>query len=149
MTILDTSTGRCITESMSADVAMREFTDAEMESSIASGTPMDKAGAYAIQDDEFRPASMLNGCYPNVMGLPVCRVVEILAELGCSIPDWADMTVPLPDAWANARSSPVTRPPVLRPPVLEARSERTRHRANGVAGHLPGCILGSGTREID
>ena len=92
MTILDASTGRCITESMSADVAMREFTDAEMESSIASGTPMDKAGAYAIQDDEFRPASMLNGCYPNVMGLPVCRVVEILAELGCSIPDWADMT---------------------------------------------------------
>ena len=80
MTILDASTGRCITQSMSADVAMREFTDAEMESSIASGTPMDKAGAYAIQDDEFRPASMLNGCYPNVMGLPVCRVVEILAE---------------------------------------------------------------------
>ena len=68
---------------------MRDFSDAEMEQSIASGTPMDKAGAYAIQDDEFRPASMQHGCYSNVMGLPACRVVEILADLG-----WAAINCP-------------------------------------------------------
>ena len=94
LTILDAATGRCVTDSMSADVLMREFTDAEMEASIASGTPMDKAGAYAIQDADFQPASLQSGCYSNVMGLPSCRVVEILADLGCPLPDRLSMSVP-------------------------------------------------------
>ena len=94
ITVYDAATRRCITESQTADVLMRQFTDAEMEQSIASGTPMDKAGAYAIQDDDFRPASLQRGCYSNVMGLPACRVVEILADLGCPLPDYAGMIVP-------------------------------------------------------
>ena len=94
ITVYDAATRRCVTEAHTADVLMRDFTDAEMEQSIASGTPMDKAGAYAIQDDEFRPASLQRGCYSNVMGLPACRVVEILAELGCNLPDWTNMVVP-------------------------------------------------------
>ena len=94
LTIYDAATQRCITDSMAADVLMREFTDDEMERSISSGTPMDKAGAYAIQDAEFQPASLKDGCYPNVMGLPCCRVVEILADLGRTLPDAASMAVP-------------------------------------------------------
>ncbi len=94
ITVYDAATRRCLTESHTADVLMREFTDAEMEQSIASGTPMDKAGAYAIQDDEFRPASLQHGCYSNVMGLPACRVVEILGDMGCPLPDYAGMAVP-------------------------------------------------------
>ena len=93
-TVYDAATGRCITDSNAADVQMRDFTDAEMEQSIASGTPMDKAGAYAIQDTDFRPASLLSGCYSNVMGLPACRVVDTLAEMGCVLPDGDSMTVP-------------------------------------------------------
>ena len=93
-TIYDAATGRCITDATAADVLMRDFSDAEMEQSIASGTPMDKAGAYAIQDDEFRPASLQHGCYSNVMGLPACRVAEILTDLGCPLPDRNAMTVP-------------------------------------------------------
>ena len=94
ITIYDAATRRRVTESQTADVLMREFTDAEMEQSIASGAPMDKAGAYAIQDDEFRPASLQRGCYSNVMGLPACRVVEILADMGCKLPEYAGMSVP-------------------------------------------------------
>ena len=94
ITVYDAATRRCVTESHTADVLMRDFSYAEMEQSITSGTPMDKAGAYAIQDDEFRPASLQHGCYSNVMGLPACRVVEILAEMGCKLPDRAHMTVP-------------------------------------------------------
>ena len=94
LTAYDAATGRCLTEAMTAEVVMREFTDAEMEESIASGTPLDKAGAYAIQDAEFRPARLLRGCYSNVMGLPVCRVLELLAELGCGLPDRAGMGAP-------------------------------------------------------
>ena len=94
-TVYDAATGRCITDANAADVQMRDFTDAEMEASIASGAPMDKAGAYAIQDPDFRPASLLAGCYSNVMGLPACRVVDTLAELGCPLPDPVSMKVPL------------------------------------------------------
>ena len=93
-TVYDAATGRCITAANAADVQMRDFTDAEMEESIASGTPMDKAGAYAIQDPDFKPASLLSGCYSNVMGLPACRIVDTLAEMGCALPDQASMTVP-------------------------------------------------------
>ncbi len=94
ITVYDAATGRCITDAMSADVQMRNFTDAEMEQSIASGTPMDKAGAYAIQDDDFRPATLRHGCYSNVMGLPACRVIEMLADLGCPLPPVSAMSVP-------------------------------------------------------
>ncbi len=94
ITVYDAATRRCVTESHTADVLMRDFTDVEMEQSIATGAPMDKAGAYAIQDDEFRPASLQHGCYSNVMGLPACRVVEILADMGCQLPDYTGMTVP-------------------------------------------------------
>ena len=105
LTVYDAATGRCITDAMAADVLMRDFTDAEMERSIASGTPMDKAGAYAIQDADFRPAALQKGCYSNVMGLPACRVVEILSDLGCALPDYRGMTVPpgctIPCPWAE------------------------------------------------
>ena len=93
-TVYDAATGRCLTDANAADVQMREFTDAEMEESIASGAPMDKAGAYAIQDPDFRPASLLSGCYSNVMGLPACRIIDTLAEMGCPLPDRASMTAP-------------------------------------------------------
>jgi 23S rRNA (uracil1939-C5)-methyltransferase len=93
-TLYDAATGRCVTAANSADVEMRDFTDAEMEASIASGAPMDKAGAYAIQDPDFRPASLLSGCYSNVMGLPACRVIDALAGMGCALPDRASMSVP-------------------------------------------------------
>ena len=94
-TVYDAATGRCLTDANAADVQMRDFTDAEMEESIASGTPMDKAGAYAIQDSDFRPASLLSGCYSNVMGLPACRIIDTLAEMGCPLPDRASMTAPI------------------------------------------------------
>jgi len=94
LTVVDAASGRCLTDSMTCPVLMREFTDAEMEASIASGTPMDKAGAYAIQDQEFQPASLLNGCYTNVLGLPLCRLVELLAALGCPLPSKGAMPLP-------------------------------------------------------
>ena len=86
LTVINAATGQTLTDHMTADVQMRSFTDSEMEESIASGTPMDKAGAYAIQDQVFRPAVMTSGCYSNVVGLPLCRLVEMLGELGYPVP---------------------------------------------------------------
>ncbi len=86
VTVINVSTGKTRTEHLTGEIAMRDFTDAEMEASIASGMPMDKAGAYAIQDREFRPAVITAGCYTNVVGLPLCRLIAMLQELGYPAP---------------------------------------------------------------
>ena len=86
LTVINAATGQSLTDHMTADVQMRGFTDSEMEESIASGIPMDKAGAYAVQDQVFRPAVMTSGCYTNVVGLPLCRLIEMLGELGYPVP---------------------------------------------------------------
>jgi MAF protein len=65
------------------DVSMRNYSDGEIQAYIASGDPLDKAGAYAIQHADFHPVQNLQGCYANVMGLPVCHLVSMMAELGC------------------------------------------------------------------
>ena len=86
LTIIDAATGHSLTDCLTAEVLMRDFSDAEMETSLASGIPMDKAGAYAIQDKEFQPARLLAGCYSNVVGLPLCRLAAMLQELGFPTP---------------------------------------------------------------
>lgn len=71
------SSGSCITP-----VLMRSYSEAEIDAYIASGDPMDKAGAYGIQSRTFQPTGRIDGCYFNVMGLPVCVLVDLLAEFG-------------------------------------------------------------------
>ncbi len=75
----------------SSDVAMREYSDDEMEAYIESGEPFDKAGGYAIQDREFAPVSALSGCYLNVVGFPLCEVMRLMSEVGVDVrlrPEW-------------------------------------------------------------
>jgi 23S rRNA (uracil1939-C5)-methyltransferase len=86
VTVIDVASGRRLTDSLTASIAMRELSDEEIEASIATGTPRDKAGAYAIQDQDLRPGELVEGCYTNVVGLPLCRLAEMLAELGCPLP---------------------------------------------------------------
>ena len=59
---------------------MRAYTDEEIEDYIATGDPFDKAGAYGIQHPEFRPVAEFNGCYLNVVGLPLCLLDRLLAQ---------------------------------------------------------------------
>ena len=69
----------------SSDVAMREYSDAEIEAFIESGEPFDKAGGYAIQDGGFAPVSALTGCYLNVVGFPLCEVMRLMTEVGANV----------------------------------------------------------------
>ena len=62
-------------------VVMRAYTDAEVDAYIARGEPFDKAGGYAVQDEEFRPVERLEGCYLNVVGLPLCAVAAGLMSM--------------------------------------------------------------------
>lgn len=66
-------------------VWMRDLTDVEIASYVASGDPLDKAAAYAVQHRDFRPVARVEGCFANVMGLPVCRVAEVLREFGAPV----------------------------------------------------------------
>lgn len=62
------------------DVPMREYSETEMQAYIQSGDPLDKAGAYAIQHPGFHPVENLQGCYANVVGLPLCHLIRALRK---------------------------------------------------------------------
>jgi len=61
-------------------VLMRDYSISEIMAYIATGDPLDKAGAYGIQHPSFQPTERIDGCYFNVVGLPVCVLVDLLAE---------------------------------------------------------------------
>jgi len=67
-------------------VPMRSYSDEEIESYIASGDPIDKAGAYAIQNKSFHPVTGFGGCFANVMGLPLCHLVRTMRRIGIEAP---------------------------------------------------------------
>ena len=94
MTVVDAASGRKLTEYLASDITLRTFSEVEMEESIASGTPMDKAGAYAVQDRVFRPAESWEGCYTNIVGLPLCRLLEMADKLGYPLPNAKSEDVP-------------------------------------------------------
>lgn len=68
-------------------VIMRDYSETEMESYIASGDPFDKAGGYAIQHAGFRPAARIEGSHTNVVGLPLELLRRMLAEAGYPLPE--------------------------------------------------------------
>lgn len=65
-------------------VTFARLSDEEIEAYAASGEPGDKAGGYAIQGRAARFVTRIEGCYSNVVGLPVSRVYALLRELGWS-----------------------------------------------------------------
>ncbi|HEY3311646.1 MAG TPA: Maf family protein [Anaerolineales bacterium] len=80
--VLRTSDGMLWSEVVITDVPMRPYDDAEIERYIASGDPMDKAGAYGIQNPDFQPVASMAGCYASVMGLPLCSLGYLLRQAG-------------------------------------------------------------------
>jgi septum formation protein len=69
-----------------SDVTMRPYSDVEIAAYVASGDPLDKAGAYAIQHPLFSPVAGWTGCYTSIMGLPLWLVTEMLAQVGIRTP---------------------------------------------------------------
>ncbi len=63
------------------DLHFRELSQGEIDAYVATGEPMDKAGAYGIQGGAALFCPRMEGDYYNVMGLPVCRLAEILRQL--------------------------------------------------------------------
>jgi septum formation protein len=63
------------------DLHFRNLSEGEIDAYVASGEPMDKAGAYGIQGGAALFCPRMEGDYYNVMGLPVCRLSEIFRQL--------------------------------------------------------------------
>jgi septum formation protein len=81
-TVYNSNTQKSISEYEKTKVSFRKLTDQEITEYINSGSPMDKAGAYGIQDD-FGAVFIkkINGCYYNVVGLPLSKLYHALLRI--------------------------------------------------------------------
>jgi len=70
----------CETEITHTRVFMRAWSETEVENYIASGDSFDKAAGYAVQHPTFQPVARVEGCFANVMGMPLCRLYHALAR---------------------------------------------------------------------
>ena len=80
VTVINTVSGRSYTQSACTTVSFAAISDSEIDEYIATGDPMDKAGAYGIQGYASRFVKRINGCYFNVVGLPVRLTYRLLCQ---------------------------------------------------------------------
>jgi septum formation protein len=76
------ASSRLFSETIKTDVCFKELTELQIDWYINSGEPFDKAGAYAIQGVGTFLVKCIHGSYTNVVGLPVCEVLEFLINEG-------------------------------------------------------------------
>lgn len=84
--LLDCASGREVSDVVATRVHMREITAEELSSYVRTDEPYDKAGGYGIQGLAAKFVDKIDGCYFNVVGLPLSRVAELRQQLeaaGC------------------------------------------------------------------
>jgi septum formation protein len=85
LAVMDAATGRTRTRASVTHVWFRALTQHEIISYIASGEPLDKAGAYGIQERGALLVDKIDGCYFNVVGLPLSLLGELLLSFGVDV----------------------------------------------------------------
>ncbi len=93
--VIDPRSERVWNEVVQSEVTIRELGDAEIDAYVATSEPVDKAGGYAIQGKAASMVEAVDGCYTNVVGLPVCAVrrlltaagLRVIGDVGCPGPD--------------------------------------------------------------
>jgi septum formation protein len=80
--VVDSRSGKYQLEQETTGVYFRQLTDAMINSYVESGEPFDKAGAYGIQGKGGLFVTKLEGCYFNVVGLPISRLAVMLENYG-------------------------------------------------------------------
>lgn len=84
LALVEVAGGRDETASVTTRVRMGEYSEAAIEAYVATGEPFDKAGGYAVQGEGSRLVAEVDGCYTNVVGLPVETTRRLLAAWGLS-----------------------------------------------------------------
>ena len=82
---VDGTAGTCRCEAEMTRVFFRELKDAEIRAYIATGEPMDKAGAYGCQGLASLFVERIEGDFFNVVGLPLCRLGQMLGSMGVTL----------------------------------------------------------------
>jgi septum formation protein len=83
--MIDCKTRKIISDCEKTEVYFRKMEDNEIRDYIETGGPMDKAGAYGIQDLSSIFIKKINGCYFNVMGFPIHNIHKNLKKMGVDI----------------------------------------------------------------
>ena len=83
-TLVSPKTGRTVSGFTVSDVRFRELSEAEIAAYVATGEPLDKAGAYGIQERGALLVAEIRGDYSNIVGLPLPAVAAAWRELGWS-----------------------------------------------------------------
>jgi len=86
--LINCKTGKIIKDFELTKVKFRKISDLEIEKYVATGEPMDKAGAYGIQGLAGIFVEKIDGCYFNVMGLPVHNLYKNLKKMGVDVFDY-------------------------------------------------------------
>ncbi|MCX5771428.1 MAG: Maf family protein [Candidatus Hydrogenedentes bacterium] len=87
---VDTSTGRAAEGYESTDVTFRELSGREIERFIHTVNPIDRAGAYTVDGPGTLLVARYDGCYQNVLGLPMVRLDEVLRRIGFNLFEMMD-----------------------------------------------------------
>jgi septum formation protein len=95
LALIDTATGDIARDAVTSVVRFRPLTEGQIAAYVASGEPHDKAGAYAIQGIGAELIACLEGCFTNVVGLPLCAVAKLLNGAGVAVPEfWPGCLLP-------------------------------------------------------
>jgi septum formation protein len=93
--VVDAESGLLRASAVTSVVGFRALTESEIAQYVASGEPSGKAGAYAIQGLGAGLISNLEGCFSNVVGLPLCETARLLSAAGVAInPTWPGCRLP-------------------------------------------------------
>jgi len=84
LAVLDAASGRSAVRTSVTRVWFRDLSDREIDAYVATGEPLDKAGAYGIQERGALFVERIEGCYSNVVGLPLSQLGEMLRDHGVS-----------------------------------------------------------------
>jgi len=85
LAVMDAATGKTLTRTSTTHVWFHLLAPQEIESYIATGEPLDKAGAYGIQERGALLVDKIEGCYFNVVGLPLSLLGEMLRTFGIDV----------------------------------------------------------------
>ena len=84
-TVLDAKTGKYVSRSAETTVRFRVLSQHDIDAYVATGEPLDKAGAYAIQGRGALLVEKIDGDYSNVVGLPLSTLEAVLKEFGVEV----------------------------------------------------------------
>ncbi len=90
LSLVDTQTGRTAEGYESTDVTFRDLEPEEIHTFVDAVNPVDRAGAYTVDGPGSLLVARYNGCYHNVLGLPIIRLDCLLRQLGHNLFQWMD-----------------------------------------------------------